>query len=71
MPDSFRRTGNIEISRCVTINILNYNVLPNEQYHNVYHLREEKDRHELLGGATDERAGNKESYGYTAIFESG
>lgn len=30
------------LRKCVTINILNYSFLPNDQYHNVYHLREDR-----------------------------
>ncbi|TDL48811.1 Rpn family recombination-promoting nuclease/putative transposase [Paenibacillus dendritiformis] len=30
-----------ELKKCVTINILNYSCLPNERYHNVFHLRED------------------------------
>ncbi|MGG1616074.1 Rpn family recombination-promoting nuclease/putative transposase [Paenibacillus sp. NRS-1775] len=30
------------LKRCVTINILNYSFLPNELYHNVFHLREDR-----------------------------
>lgn len=30
-----------ELKKCVTINILNYNCLPNDRYHNVFHLRED------------------------------
>ncbi|TBL75722.1 Rpn family recombination-promoting nuclease/putative transposase [Paenibacillus thalictri] len=30
------------LKKCVTINILNYSILPNEQYHNVFHLREDR-----------------------------
>ncbi len=29
-----------QLKKCVTINILNFNVLPNDRYHNVFHLRE-------------------------------
>lgn len=29
------------LKRCVNINILNYAFLPNERYHNVFHLRED------------------------------
>ncbi|WP_235533083.1 Rpn family recombination-promoting nuclease/putative transposase [Paenibacillus sp. Leaf72] len=31
-----------ELKKCVTINILNYSFLKNDQYHNVFHLREDK-----------------------------
>ncbi|AWV36519.1 hypothetical protein CD191_01015 [Paenibacillus odorifer] len=31
-----------ELKKCVTINILNYSFLKNEQYHNVFHLREDR-----------------------------
>ncbi|WP_410513074.1 Rpn family recombination-promoting nuclease/putative transposase [Paenibacillus sp. BR2-3] len=31
-----------ELKKCVTINILNYAFLKNEQYHNVFHLREDR-----------------------------
>ncbi len=31
-----------ELKKCVTINILNYGFLKNEQYHNVFHLREDR-----------------------------
>ncbi|NOU83733.1 Rpn family recombination-promoting nuclease/putative transposase [Paenibacillus sp. LMG 31459] len=31
-----------ELEKCVTINILNYAFLKNEQYHNVFHLREDR-----------------------------
>lgn len=31
-----------ELQKCVTINILNYSILPNDQYHNVFHLREDQ-----------------------------
>jgi predicted transposase/invertase (TIGR01784 family) len=30
------------LKKCVTINILNYSFLPNKQYHNVFHLREDQ-----------------------------
>ncbi|KWX69505.1 hypothetical protein AMQ84_31520 [Paenibacillus riograndensis] len=30
------------LKKCVTINILNYSFLPNNQYHNVFHLREDR-----------------------------
>ncbi|APO47967.1 hypothetical protein BS614_00075 [Paenibacillus xylanexedens] len=30
------------LKKCVTINILNFSFLPNEQYHNIFHLREER-----------------------------
>lgn len=30
------------LKKCVTINILNYSCLPNERYHNVFHLREDQ-----------------------------
>jgi predicted transposase/invertase (TIGR01784 family) len=29
------------LKKCVTINILNYSCLPNDRYHNVFHLRED------------------------------
>lgn len=31
-----------ELKKCVTINILNYAFLKNKQYHNVFHLREDR-----------------------------
>jgi len=31
-----------ELKKCVTINILNYSFLPNNEYHNVFHLREDR-----------------------------
>lgn len=31
-----------ELKKCVTINILNYSFLPNQEYHNVFHLREDR-----------------------------
>ncbi|MDF9840750.1 MULTISPECIES: Rpn family recombination-promoting nuclease/putative transposase [unclassified Paenibacillus] len=31
-----------ELKKCVTINILNYSFIKNEQYHNVFHLREDR-----------------------------
>ncbi|AIQ63144.1 hypothetical protein PSTEL_08600 [Paenibacillus stellifer] len=31
-----------ELKKCVTINILNYAFLPNDEYHNVFHLREDR-----------------------------
>ncbi|SFF48112.1 conserved hypothetical protein (putative transposase or invertase) [Paenibacillus algorifonticola] len=31
-----------QLKRCVTINILNYSLLPNDLYHNVFHLREDR-----------------------------
>lgn len=31
-----------QLKRCVTINILNYALLPNDLYHNVFHLREDR-----------------------------
>ncbi|MEK4851434.1 Rpn family recombination-promoting nuclease/putative transposase [Paenibacillus sp. FSL H7-0756] len=31
-----------ELKKCVTINILNYSFLKNDQYHNVFHLREDR-----------------------------
>ncbi|BCG56765.1 Rpn family recombination-promoting nuclease/putative transposase [Paenibacillus sp. URB8-2] len=31
-----------ELKKCVTINILNYSFLKNEQYHNIFHLREDR-----------------------------
>ena len=30
------------LKKCVTINILNYSFLPNDNYHNVFHLREDR-----------------------------
>lgn len=33
---SYRR-----LRKCVTINILNFSILPNERYHNIFHLRED------------------------------
>lgn len=30
------------LKKCVTINILNYSCLPNDRYHNVFHLREDR-----------------------------
>ncbi|WP_338540828.1 Rpn family recombination-promoting nuclease/putative transposase [Paenibacillus tundrae] len=30
------------LKKCVTINILNFSFLPNEQYHNIFHLREDR-----------------------------
>lgn len=30
-----------KLKKCVTINILNFTILPNERYHNVFHLRED------------------------------
>ena len=30
-----------KLRKCVTINILNFTILPNERYHNVFHLRED------------------------------
>ncbi|OPH56715.1 hypothetical protein BC351_27635 [Paenibacillus ferrarius] len=30
-----------DLKKCVTINILNYSCLPNDRYHNVFHLRED------------------------------
>lgn len=32
-----------DLKKCVTINILNYKVLPNEHTHSVFHLREDKN----------------------------
>lgn len=32
----------MELKKCVTINILNYSFLKNDQYHNVFHLREDQ-----------------------------
>ncbi|MNB99191.1 PD-(D/E)XK nuclease family transposase [compost metagenome] len=32
----------LELKKCVTINILNYAFLKNEQYHNVFHMREDR-----------------------------
>ncbi|MFP4978971.1 Rpn family recombination-promoting nuclease/putative transposase [Paenibacillus sp. CN-4] len=31
-----------ELMKCVTINILNYAFLPNNEYHNIFHLREDR-----------------------------
>ncbi|MEK3913023.1 Rpn family recombination-promoting nuclease/putative transposase [Paenibacillus sp. FSL H7-0331] len=31
-----------QLKKCVTINILNYSFLPNDRYHNVFHLREDQ-----------------------------
>lgn len=36
-----------ELKKCVTINILNYSFIPNERYHNVFHLREDHTGIEL------------------------
>ncbi len=36
-----------ELKKCVTINILNYSFLPNDRYHNVFHLREDHTGIEL------------------------
>lgn len=36
------------LKKCVTINILNYSFLPNEYYHNTFHLREDKTGIELI-----------------------
>ncbi|ANY66892.1 hypothetical protein BBD42_10750 [Paenibacillus sp. BIHB 4019] len=36
------------LKKCVTINILNYSFLPNEQYHNVFHLREDRSGISLI-----------------------
>ncbi|MGX4584277.1 Rpn family recombination-promoting nuclease/putative transposase [Paenibacillus chitinolyticus] len=36
-----------ELKKCVTINILNYSFISNDQYHNVYHLREDHTGLEL------------------------
>lgn len=30
-----------KLRKCVTINILNFTILPNDRYHNVFHLRED------------------------------
>ncbi|WP_338551888.1 Rpn family recombination-promoting nuclease/putative transposase [Paenibacillus sp. KS-LC4] len=30
-----------KLMKCVTINILNFSILPNDRYHNVFHLRED------------------------------
>jgi predicted transposase/invertase (TIGR01784 family) len=30
------------LKKCVTINILNFSILPNDRYHNVFHLREDR-----------------------------
>lgn len=35
------------LNKCVTINILNYSFLPNEYYHNTFHLREDRTGIEL------------------------
>ncbi|MEK4003335.1 Rpn family recombination-promoting nuclease/putative transposase [Paenibacillus sp. FSL H3-0333] len=32
----------LELKKCVTINILNYSFLKNDQYHNIFHLREDR-----------------------------
>jgi predicted transposase/invertase (TIGR01784 family) len=37
------------LKKCVTINILNYSFLPNEQYHSVFHLKEDKSGISLVG----------------------
>ncbi|MEK4852378.1 Rpn family recombination-promoting nuclease/putative transposase [Paenibacillus sp. FSL H7-0756] len=36
------------LKKCVTINILNYSCLPNDRYHNVFHLREDRTGIPLL-----------------------
>ncbi|PJN59803.1 hypothetical protein CXK86_20500 [Paenibacillus sp. BGI2013] len=36
------------LKKCVTINILNYSFLPNDQYHNVFHLREDRSGISLI-----------------------
>ncbi|MFD0958355.1 Rpn family recombination-promoting nuclease/putative transposase [Paenibacillus chungangensis] len=36
-----------ELKKCVTINILNYSFIPNDRYHNVFHLREDHTGLEL------------------------
>ncbi|WP_412761672.1 Rpn family recombination-promoting nuclease/putative transposase [Paenibacillus macerans] len=36
-----------QLKKCVTINILNFTVIANERYHNVYHLREDHTRVKL------------------------
>ncbi len=36
------------LQKCVTINVLNYSLLPNDQYHNVFHLREDRTHISLL-----------------------
>lgn len=36
------------LRKCVTINILNYSVLPNQQVHNVFHLREDRSAITLI-----------------------
>jgi len=36
-----------ELKKCVTINILNYSFIPNERYHNVFHMREDHTGLEL------------------------
>ncbi|PYE50900.1 Rpn family recombination-promoting nuclease/putative transposase [Paenibacillus barcinonensis] len=30
-----------ELKKCVTINIINFSMLPNDQYHNIFHLKED------------------------------
>lgn len=37
------------LKRCVTINILNFSLLPNKLYHSVFHLREDRTGIELTG----------------------
>ncbi|MGG1519610.1 Rpn family recombination-promoting nuclease/putative transposase [Paenibacillus oryzisoli] len=36
------------LKKCVTINILNFSILPNDQYHNVFHLREDRSHISLI-----------------------
>lgn len=36
------------LKKCVTINILNYSTLPNDRYHSVFHLREDRTGVPLL-----------------------
>ncbi len=31
-----------QLKKCITINILNFSILPNGQYHNIFHLREDQ-----------------------------
>lgn len=38
----------IELKKCITINILNYNVLPNVHTHSVFHLREDSSGAPLI-----------------------
>lgn len=37
-----------KLKKCVTINILNFSILPSDQYHNVFHLREDKSGISLM-----------------------